>query len=302
MPTRGVVLYNAGQKMLVRLAVTLTTLRRHWDGPVTVVAEPDDGKPGCEVIASALGADLLVPKWKTATPPGDNWVLLNKCLLHEVAPYDLTCLIDADCTVHGRIDPIFDGAEDYQFCVCRFSDWQVKGKIAKRVQRWRGIVPDAMLERALRYEAAINTGVYAFDRYSALMGDWHKFALQGRGTYIPDETCCQVMLASYPHQLEAQRFNVSCKYGLASHFQSKVIVHYHGRKHCRIEPNDGKNKRTKHHLTASWNFLNASELWWPEFHKLRHKPYVEPYVKADRQLRHYLPRWKKARAELEGAR
>lgn len=295
-------LYNAGQKMLVRLAVTLATLRRHFDGNVTIISEPteDDGTEGCRAIAKALGADVLIPKWRTKVPPGSNWVLLNKCLLHEVTPYDVTCLIDADCTVHGRIQPMFDGAEDYQFSVARFSNWLVRGKIAKRVERWRNIVPDGMLSRALGYEAAINTGVYAFTRHSALMDDWYTFALQGRETYIPDETCCQVMLASYPHQLEAQAFNVSCKYGLASHFKSAVIVHYHGRKHCRIEPNDGTNTRTKHHLTKSWNFLNASELWFPEFQKIRHKPWVEPWIKKDRQLRHYLPRWKQARLELEG--
>jgi hypothetical protein len=66
------------------------------------------------------------------------------------------------------------------------------------------------------------------------MKDWFGMAFKGRELFIPDETCCQLMVPQYPHVIADHRFNCSYKYDNPDDPDIRVI-HYHGRKHCRID-------------------------------------------------------------------
>ena len=276
--TAGVLIYNKGHKMVVRVAVCLHTLNKHYDGPVTVLA---DGADACEALApicKRFGAQMVEPDFPRVLT-GKNGILLNKCQLHLVTPYDVSLLIDADCTVHGDVTPMIEAAAKAEFSVAQFTDWEIKKKMLKRVMRWEGKVSDAMLSRAIAYPAAINTGVYGFTRDSLLMRDWFDIAAKGKeDIFIPDEGAAQVMLPSYHHKLMPPVFNVSCRYGKPEHFADARVTHWHGRKHCRFEDD---NKTHKYN----------SYIWYKEFEEIRERREVKKWIRKDKQLRHYLPTW-----------
>lgn len=283
--TRGVILYNYGTKMVARLLVVADSLREHWDGEVAIITSgPANGDEAGQAVAEDYGFEFLRVGFRTT--PGKNVALLNKTLLHEVTPFDTSVLIDIDCLVRGDVTPIFEAAERAEFAIPQFADWLVKGKIRKRVARWEGILPPWMMDNAYKYPAAINCGVYGFTRRSRIMADWYNWAVQNRESWIPDETCVQAMLGSYSHELLPEKYNCSCRYG---DVPNAVIIHYHGRKHCRFVPDENDRPTTE--------FRHHSELWWAYFQKLRRHRVMRKWWKSDRMLRKFVDTWDKARKE-----
>lgn len=275
--SRGVVFYNRGRKMLVRLAVSAHSLRKHYTGPACILSQGEEGRKGCQAIAKQFGVDFLEVDYPQ-TPEARNSVFINATLCHTTTPYDVSMWLDSDSTIHGDIVPMLDAAEKYEFAIAQFTTWTTHGRIAGRIRGWKGIHPDEWIKAAIDFGPAINCGVFAFRKDSKLMADWWTLAVKGQHTMIPDETCCQLILPRYPHRMMPQIFNVSCKYGLPEHFADARIVHYHGRKHCRIE--EGK---LRYH--CAW--------WYREFEEIRDLRLVQENIGEDRQLRHYLKRWDK---------
>ena len=96
-----------------------------------------------------------------------------------------------------------------------------------------------MVEKALVYGPAINTGVYAYDMRrvpKSLWDDWFNFASQGStiDKYIPDEVACQILLPKYNFIVAPTSFNISVRYD--PNTEDKRIIHLHGRKHCGKYP------------------------------------------------------------------
>jgi hypothetical protein len=128
----------------------------------------------------------------------------------------------------------------------------------------------------LKYGHAINCGVFAWTRESALMREWWNHACPGRDVQrIPDETCLQVILPMFKHKLAPATFNASCKYG-DPRSEGVRIVHFHGNKHCRV--------------TGNGTFINASDLWYPHHFELVKFDWYRRLIKYDRMLRHCAPR------------
>jgi len=230
MSTRGVLYYNTGRKCVARLLVSLASLRKHYNGPVTLLSEGEESHPLCRRIGEAMGAE--VREWDCGVPHGTNRVYLAKTRYHEATPYDLTVAIDTDTLVTGSIDELFDLAEQHTFCVAQLGDWRTNGRsISKRIRQWQGILPD-FLHQAIAFGPAINCGVVAFHKDAPIYRDWKDYALMGRELFIPDEVSCQIILHRYPHRVLDGCWNRSCKYDDPFRPGTR-IVHYHGKKHCR---------------------------------------------------------------------
>lgn len=241
--SNGVVYYNSGTKLFVRLLVSIHSLRKHYYGPVTILSEGVNSHPVCDQIAGMFGCEVI----RVTYPDLDhkNQVYVNATKTVDHTPYNVTTWIDSDTLIVGEFDELFDAAEKYEFAIAQFANWGTKkGQINKRIKAWKGILPDKMIKAAVDYGHAINCGVFAFHKDSKLCKDWWKYAIKGIDTMIPDEVCCQIMLGSYPHKLMPKEFNVSCKYG-DPYAKDARIIHYHGRKHCRFtEWKEGKDKKT----------------------------------------------------------
>ena len=191
---------------------------------------------------------------------------------------------------NNRNTPILE-LEKFEFVATQFCEWTTKDRrIAARIAQWKDVADGyygkamkntilGMIDKAINYGPAINTGVFAFTRESKLMQDWYDYALRGIKFFIPDELACQILISNgYPHYVADHSYNESCKYGEMD-LNTKVI-HFHGRKHCRIGANNEP--------------IYNSDLWYTVFDEIKDK--VKDLVKFDRHICRNLPLWEKIKA------
>lgn len=230
-PNFGVIYYNYGLSRAARLVVSLSSLRKYYGGPITILSEGIQSNQLCRSIAKAF--DINLKEWNCGIAGGRNQPLLAKTRYHKGTPYVTTIALDSDMLIVGSIEELFNIAQQSEFCVARFSDWKsTDGVVAKRIRQWESIRP-LDIEPALNFGPAINCGVVAFQTGALLYKDWSDIALLGRETFIPDEVSCQLMLPRYPHRILDRKWNCSCKYD--NPLKGDVrIIHYHGSKHCRV--------------------------------------------------------------------
>ena len=249
---RGVIYFNYGTGCLPRLFTSIHSLRKHYSGPVTIISQGDDSGKFFKSISKEDNFHKLDVHVKDITidvPEGHSFGFLITTLADTYTPYDLTIWLDADTLVRGSIDELFDEAEQHEVAVPNFANWgTAKGTIAKRINFWKQYYPE-IIDKALNFGPAVNCGVYAWKHGARFMADWYKLTLPGRDSFIPNETCMQVVLPQYQHKIVDQKFNCSCKYSDCYDADVRVI-HYHGRKHCRLR--DGK-------------LLNHADLWMAEY-------------------------------------
>lgn len=225
--TAGVIYYNVGLGCVVRLLVSIYSLKKHYNGPITIISEGDESHAICSKIATAMGVDIRQAVFDTNGPR--NHALLAKTKINQATPYDYSVFIDADTLIVGKIDELFN---NYPFTITRMCEWSTRGpKVSRRIRNWSEVCPE-LIEPALDYGKAINTGTYAFQKDAPIFSEWYNLTLRNVDTFIPDEISCQLLIPKYEHLLLDCRFNWSCKYG--PDIQDVRIIHYHGRKHCRL--------------------------------------------------------------------
>ena len=95
--SEGIIYYNKGKKMLVRLAVSLNSLRRLYDGPCTILSEGEDSHVTCADLAREFNVDLKKVTYKTKRAKNDTYI--NATLSHKKTPYDTTVWLDSDTLI-----------------------------------------------------------------------------------------------------------------------------------------------------------------------------------------------------------
>jgi hypothetical protein len=248
MDSRGIIMFNRGEKIVVRAIVALYSLRKHWDGPITFYVE----KPYPVEFDEVLGyfkCDIVHNEERH-----DFKTLVRKNSLFENPPYDRTLWIDADVIVNGKIDEMFDYLDSCDMAIPHFAGWISSGHhISARINRFKGIATDSYLTEALKPHPAINTGVLSFrksEKWAKFVRDWTDLANRAsqKHIFIPDEVACQIL---YPSMKEwgltcfiaPTDFNVSV---LHDHGQSKDprIFHFHGDKQVLDVPTCDQWKKT----------------------------------------------------------
>jgi hypothetical protein len=260
--THGIIYYNVGKSYLVRLSISLSSLRKVYDGSVIILCD-SESVDTCKQIGEKYKTQV---KEIDFTKENRNFKLFNKTLLHKHTPFESNIFIDADTIVlKDTIGKIFKQVDSNEFVVTQFADWTPKTSIiSKRIEQWKDIIS---INKAIEYPVAINTGVFGFKKDSKLMQDWYNLAINGESFFIPDEISCQIMLPDYKHSVMGASFNTSCKYGKLG--LRTAIIHYHGNKHCRIENN---------------NYLHNSNLWYKEFDQIRDLPFIKDNIIYDNKL------------------
>ncbi len=274
--TKGVIYFNLGTKCLNRLIVSIWSLRKHYHGPVTIISTGEESNKFCQKFKDCgLNIDVKCVTFPNVKD-GKNTVFLQKASVNDHTPYDISAFLDSDTIVRGDISELFDLAEKNEFAVPQFCSWTTQTRaIVKRTEGWRSIYPD-LVDIALKPAPAVNCGVFAFKKNSAFMVDWCKNVTPGRDNFIPDETGMQVVIHKYKHIVADQKYNCSCKYS-KPHDKDTRIIHYHGRKHCRLD----KDK----------NLMYGGDIWVSEFNDAMEKNFmsIRDIVPGnDKQLRSYL--------------
>ena len=242
MESKGVIMFNRGDKIVVRAIVALYTLRQHWSGPITFYVENPYPKEFDEVL-KYFNCDIVHNEERH-----DYKTLVRKNSLFENPPYDKTLWIDADTVTVGPIDDMFNylDEKDVDFCIPHFCGWVSTGHhISARIKRFDGIAEKRHLEEALKDRPAVNTGVLSFrksEKWSKFVRDWTDLANRGSQNhiFIPDEVACQILYPSMSewglkYFIAPTDFNVSVLHD-HDHSKSPKIYHYHGDKHVLDVP------------------------------------------------------------------
>ena len=231
--SQGVIYFNKGRKCIVRLIVSLMTIRRHYDGPITVFLEGEHPEGLPEALQREFEVDLIWDK----NPDTCTYVRAVEVCMKS--PYDLTVWMDSDTVILGKFDELFEEAPKYDLVIAHFAGWKSDGPaIKKRILRYKNIVPQYM-DKAIAYGSAINCGVYAFRKDSPFLKEWLEVAKQGEktGMFIPDEVACQVLLHRYNCKIMPLKFNVSVLHDPPPGTADMRVMHFHGKKHCKEYPN-----------------------------------------------------------------
>ncbi len=228
--TQGVIYFNQGTKCIIRILVSLFSLRKQYTGNVTLL---NVGMPEKWVrkMLKRLNIDLKIIPDIGVRP------LVRKAQLWEDAPYDVTMFIDADTVVVGPIDEYFDKIKEYGFCTGEFAGWKTTGRtISGRIKRYSNIMKEWQIEHALEYGKATNTGIFGFTKDSEFLAPWKRLTVMADKhgcSPIPDELSCQMLLADLKHWLAPIKWGVSVNKSTPEHLEDARIIHYHGRKHVR---------------------------------------------------------------------
>jgi lipopolysaccharide biosynthesis glycosyltransferase len=272
--SRGIIMFNRGSGCIVRAIVCLETLRRHWDGPVTMYLE-DPYPHEFDEVCKKYNVDVIHNEENHELK-----TLVRKTDMFSNPPYDRTMWLDSDIIVNGPIDEMFDYLDDSDVAIPSFCGWVSNGRtMSKRINKFKGIAEDKHMSKALGKNAAVNTGILTFrkcENWTKFVNYWVNLAHEGSKAriFIPDEVAFQVLYPSLgewglSYKIAPKKFNVSVKFGEKE--EDKRVIHFHGKKHCLDFP--------------------LCDYWKREFEDMREKntANINSFVKyADKRLVKYL--------------
>lgn len=249
--TSGVIYLLTGPAHGIRLVVSLWSLRRHYDGPITVYTT----HPVSHHIGELCQQDLRLRVEHRRTSSVElpkNSSFLTKLEILPSVPYDVAVYLDADTLVTGCIQPLLDSAKESGFAATQFANWTSSGRVVrKRIEAWREVKQShfdnhwlqQLIDEALESRPAVNGGVFGFRQNAEILSTWRDLSYAGWETFICDEIALQLLLPRFPHQVLDCRFN--CSPVFAGSHKDVRIWHFHGEKHLNRE--------------------EARQLWWPAY-------------------------------------
>ncbi len=214
----GVAYLLTNPQLAARLVVSIWSLRKWYDGPITVFTTRGESHEIGELLVQ--DSRLRVSHMRCAEVQSDrNSTFLTKITLHFESPYEATVFIDADTLVVGSIDRLLYAAQNWPLTVTSFCGWETTdAPIKERLESWRAIANregdrfglDALVDMAIAVpQLAINAGVLAIHRRNPALQFSHDLAMYGRDLQIPDEMALQLLLPKFEQCLLGSQFNCS---------------------------------------------------------------------------------------------
>jgi len=224
----GVVYFNTGLRCLVRLCVSVYSLRRVYDGPVAILAQGGLPRWVRKMLIHSMKVNVISVESESGVS-----ARTMKTSLWRYSPFDLSLFLDADTVILKDPSPLFELVDRHEFVITQFSSWRTSGsRIARRIHSWGKVLDVETLQKALSFGPAVNTGVFGWRKDARINQRWEQMARLGWSKNCTrrmiDELACQVILPDVPHQVVDDRWNWSVSYGVGS---DPAIIHYHGNKH-----------------------------------------------------------------------
>ncbi len=237
----------SGQAHLPYLVASVYTLRKYWSGTIAIYAWPEsfdlvrkiacDGRLGCSYYPRT-------PKYRKKDGVGSNSQFIDKIALAQELHCDISMYLDADTTVHGLIDRLFESAEHYGFVATQWNNWTTeRGHAHRRVSELRDIegIPNNLIDQVTSKRwPSVNGGVWAAWPCSDVLPRWHEWTLKCSKLFIADERVLHLMMVNFVSQhlmtvmTDNGRWNCSPKFQPEDLPDEDVIIrHYHGDSNVR---------------------------------------------------------------------
>jgi hypothetical protein len=237
----GVLYTLVGDKHAAQLAVSILSLRDHWQGPVAIMVGDEKAHEfGVRCEKDTRLAPLQLVKWHAPTrgQTGQHGTqYLNKTRMFDLSPFSRTVFLDADTLVVGDFRALWPRPNTEEVRLTQFADFTTTTRpVRSRVEGWRQHAPREVA-RSLAYGyPGLNTGVMAFTRLSKrFMAAWREMTARNV-CFICDEIAAQLVFLDFPHMVLDERWNASPVHGKHLPGDPEVrIWHFHGRKHVRRE-------------------------------------------------------------------
>lgn len=232
MDNRGIIFLNAGTKMLPRLLVSIHSLKKHTNSNIALLSIDGEGQDYCQKLCEHFNIQLItIPK----SLANRKYYWFEKARLHLYTPFDTSIFLDSDTVVLRNFDELFDEVKKNDFIACQFSHWTSNGRtISKRLKQWSDTHPDLVSNTINANIPSVNVGVYGFQKNAEFMKHWFDITITHPSANLPEESTCHFLLTQYKSKIVSNKYNCSCKHDDPKAKDVK-IVHFHGRKHCRID-------------------------------------------------------------------
>lgn len=305
--SRGIIMFNRGEKCLCRAIVCLYTIRKFWSGPITFYLE-DPYPHEFDEVCKYFYVDIVHNKENH-----DLKALVRKTDMFANPPYDRTLWIDADMLLLGPIDEMFDLLDDADCAIPHFARWWSDGpKMKARINRFKKIAEDRHIEKSLQHMPATNTGILSFRKspqWTKFVKDWVTLAHKGSQAkiFIPDEVAFQILYPSAEEwglkiKIADPKYNVSVLHDPGT--KDWRVMHYHGQKHVLEHKNCDLWKETFAEMCEK-NIANINH--YLQYADKRLKKYLQVKSGIDSDvtivtacdeyyvdiLRHTFPNWQK---------
>lgn len=225
---------NQTDSFNVRAAVSIYTLRKFTDLPITVMVskegiEHDQIKAVCNQFNCTFS---LIPD---DTKKRRAHSLLLKTRTNEWTPYEYTIFLDADTHLENDITQLFDLAAKHGFVVTEMGDppWLLcGGKVSKRIKPW---IDHKLFDPPNMNEKSINSGVFCFKKDHPIFSEWYDKTAKGielfGGAFYCDEYTLNLLALKYKALFVPSKYNA---YGKYHKDPSKIVCYHHaGAKHFR---------------------------------------------------------------------
>jgi hypothetical protein len=259
---RGVVFFNFGNKCIARLLAALYTLRKVYNGPITLALARND-KSNEELIKDVTGFNVDIMWFDMESKVKRNVKSILKPNLFLNSPYETTLMFDGDLIFMKPFDELWEKIEEHGFLVTHFSNWYSHGRtMSKRIGILKDVFNEKQMKAALDNHPAVNIGVlgYAKGKGDKLLRKWTQITEQVAGKFIADEIAMQGVYFWYDHYIAEGKYNYSCHFG--KNFKEAVIIHHHG----------GKSYSLKRF---------SSRLWWGFIKEMK-----DSGINIDKWLKH----------------
>lgn len=241
---------NSGKSCLPRLLVSISSLREFYSGELNLVQFGEDGLDIILKMQDKFKINIILPNIEIAERKQH---FLEKTRIHNHVDCENCLFIDSDTLIKCNFDELFSEIESNEFIAPQFADWSMRKRILiKRTRPWQKYDQNLYNKFLKSNLPSINVGVFGFNRNSELMKNWYDFTILNKGSFIPDESACHLLVHKYKSKIVSNIYNYSCSKDM-SPIENAKIIHYHGKKHCRYE-----NGNLKYH----------GELWVDYFNKL----------------------------------
>jgi len=235
---RGCLFFNFGRSYVLRLLVSVFTLRRVYDGPVTVFhAGEDDSGVRLKAQLKKLDCDVVF-----VDRISKSW---DRHRFFQDSPYRTTLVFDSDLLFFEPFDELWEPLEREGLLLTRFfpSPYGVDGSPdrpgwANRVghlESVRGFLDaDTHAEafrRLVEERIDINVGVMGISRPlgEPFLADWSERMERGRssGILLFDEMLTVGLAGKYPHYLADEKWNCPAdEFFRRTNLADARIIHY----------------------------------------------------------------------------